>query len=126
MSIVKTITFWSSAARTASTVSSTVYSGEVNRSYTGSTGYASKAQFSLDVTTSSGTAPTMQLEIQKQVGSGSWMTIPELVFLGVTTSAAGPQIINYNQALPANLRAVATMTGTTPSFTFALECELVG
>lgn len=72
----------------------------------------------LDVTAVTGTSPTLDITIEEfDPGSGNWIDTG-LSFTQVT--ATGSQRVVHNPVLSAQHRAVWTIGGTTPSFTFSL------
>ena len=94
------------------------------------------AVFSLDITAASGTTPTLDITIErKDVASGKYNAIPGAAFAQKTTTGQDELVIYPGVAETANesvsdilstvLRAVATIGGTTPSFTFSLGASLI-
>lgn len=90
-------------------------------------GAFSKAIFTLDVSAASGTTPTLDVTIQGlDVLSGKWrivVTFPQQT----AASPASPLANNSTLFQSANIdyqvyRAVWTIGGTTPSFTFSINC----
>jgi len=95
------------------------------------------ARFHLDVTAASGTTPTLDVKLQaKDPISGKYFDIPGAVFTqktGVITDdlTVYPGIAEtanetVSDIIPQVFRAVATIGGTTPSFTFSLAATFVG
>lgn len=90
----------------------------------------------LDITAVSGTTPTLDVKVQyKDPVSAAYVDIPSAAFAQKTatgtdslllypgiTSTANRQILTV---LSRTWRAVATIGGTTPSFTFSLGCSYV-
>lgn len=119
------ITILSSAARTATTNSN-------QQGFQGDN--AVGAIFHLDITAVSGTTPSMTVKIQGQNPvSGSWYDIPGAAFAAKTAAATDTLVVHPSvttavgqasaQVIPRVFRAVATITGTTPSFTFSLAAQ---
>lgn len=74
----------------------------------------------LHVTAASGTTPSMTVKFQDSGDGTNWVDIPSGAFTAAT--AAGSQRLVLNNV--GNLvRAVATITGTTPSFTFRVTAQ---
>lgn len=120
-----TATIFASAARTATANS------------TDQTNYNARgALLTLDITAASGTTPTLDITIEaKDPVSSFYIAILSAAFAQKTTtgqdslllypgitSSANRQILTV---LPRVWRAVATIAGTTPSFTFSLGCSYV-
>lgn len=81
-------------------------------------GYSEATAF-LDVTAASGTSPTLDVKFQtKDALSGKWFDIAGLVMTQKT--AVGTEIKSVASGLGSAIRAVYTIAGTTPSFTFSL------
>lgn len=119
-------TIFSSAARTSTENSSAVDSP---RGFRG-------VVLHLDVTAASGTTPTLDVKIQGQdTLSGNWFDLPGASFTQKTTTGSDELYIypgtaetaneKVSYSLPNNFRAVATIGGTTPSFTFSLGASFV-
>lgn len=89
-------------------------------------GYNSAA-FSLEVGAVSGTSPTLDVKIQESAdGSTNWADVSGAAFTQVT-AANNSQILRVEglgTSRKRYLRAVATIAGTSPSFTFACEALL--
>lgn len=94
------------------------------RTATGSTGSLSgygvtktlRAQ--LDVTAASGTSPTLNVIIEDSLDGGTtWNTVGTFT----QRTAAGREVINITTPFSPLLRVSWTITGTTPSFTFAVD-----
>ena len=104
-------TLLASAARTASVNGAVVVTSDVNNAFV-----------TLNVTAVSGTVPTLDVKIQgSDDGGTTWFDIPNATF--TQKVAAGSQAIQINTFSDA-IRAVATIAGTTPSFTFAVKAVL--
>ena len=104
-------TLFASAARTASVNGAAVATADVNNAFV-----------TLNVTAVSGTAPTLDVKIQGTDDGGTiWFDIPNAVFTQkVATGSQAIQINTFSDVI----RAVATIGGTTPSFTFAVKAVL--
>lgn len=96
----------SSAARTASGNSGVL------------TGYgdASTLRALLAVTAVSGTTPSMTVLIEDTLDGTNWFTIGTFA----AKTATGVEVINVTAPFAERLRVSWAITGTTPSFTFAL------
>lgn len=121
------VTVFASAARTA-----TVNSADIT------TKGARGARLHLEVTAVSGTSATLDVKLQAKVGgvyidiagaafsqklqAGGAVTDELVVFPGVAETANE----SVSDVLPLVWRAVATITGTTPSWTFALMAAPIG
>ena len=118
-------TVFASAARTTTTNSSDI------------TNYNARgARFTLDITAASGTSPTLDVKMQmKDTLSGKYVDIASAVFAQKTTTGTDELILypgvaetaneSVSDILPRVYRAVATIAGTTPSFTFTLTANYV-
>jgi hypothetical protein len=95
----------------------------VNGSAVDTSGYNSAAVV-LEVGAVSGTNPTLSVKIQESAdGSTGWTDVDGAVFTQVT-SANNSQILRVEglgTSRQRYLRAVATLGGTSPNFTFAVE-----
>lgn len=119
------ITLLASAARTATANTA----DQTNYNHRG-------AVFTLDVTVVSGTTPTLDVKIQAlDTLSGKYADIPGAAF-AQKTAANTSQLVVYpgvaetanvsvSDVLPRKFRAVCTIAGSTPSFTFSLGAALV-
>lgn len=117
------ITVFPSAARTATANSA----DKGSENFQGGT-------FVLDITAVSGTTPSMTVKIQHKDGvSGQYIDIPGCVFAAKTATGTDSLQLFSGITPAANrsvagilgdeFRAVATITGTTPSFTFSLSLD---
>jgi len=90
----------------------------------------------LDITAASGTTPTLDVKIQgKDAISGSYYDIAGAAFAQQTTTGTADLTIypgvaetanvSVSDIIPRDWRAVATIGGTTPSFTFSLGAAVV-
>jgi hypothetical protein len=120
------MTIFTSAARTvtANSVEFTLPQGKLG------------GVFFLNITASSGTTPTLDVKFQVlDPVSGVWHDITGAAFSQKTSTGADSLTIYPGIAAAANdtvsyplggaVRAVATIAGTTPSFTFSLSGELI-
>ena len=74
----------------------------------------------LNVTAHSGTTPTLDIKFQDSPDGGTtWFDIASGAFTQVTTVDGKSRLVVSNVA--AKVRAVATLGGTTPSYTFTLD-----
>lgn len=120
------LTVFSSAART-----STANSADITN-YNGRS-----VKFVLDVGTVTGTSPTLDVKIQgKDTLSGTYQDITGAAFTQKTSStstddltiALGITIVanrSISNVVPRIFRAVATIAGTSPSFTFSLSANVI-
>lgn len=87
--------------------------------------------FFLNVTAASGTTPTLDIKIQAKCNlTGIYYDIPGAAFTQKTTATTDFLVVSdgvtvsankaVSHPLPTYFRAVATIGGTTPSFTFSL------
>lgn len=115
---MRNVTVFPSAARTATANSDDMFFG---------TGYVGSIALFLDVTAASGTTPTLDVKLQAKKGDGTYFDIPGGTFAQKT--AAGTESKNFplvvamaaaSEPTTHVFRAVATIGGTTPSFTFSL------
>lgn len=102
-----------------------VATSTVNGSSVDTLGYNSAA-FVLEVGAVSGTSPTLDVKIQESADASSWTDVPGATFTQVT-AANNSQILRVDglgTSRKRYLRAVATIAGTSPSFTLAVEALL--
>jgi len=120
------IVLFSSAARTA-----TANGADTKNDY------AKGVVLFLDITAASGTSPTLAVKLQsKDDLSGAYVDVPGVSFATKTGTGSSsltlyPGIaetanISVSGILSRDFRAVATIGGTSPSFTFSLNAELIG
>ncbi len=95
-----------SAARTTSSTSAAL-SGY---------GASTTLRVQVDVTAASGTAPTLDVVIQDSLDGTTFNTIGTFA----QKTAASREVINITVPFSETLRVSWTVTGTTPSFTFAV------
>jgi hypothetical protein len=108
-----------SAARTAT------FNGEDFADLSGSNG-----MFVLNITAVSGTTPTLDIKLQLKVAAGLYIDIPGAAFAQKTATGTDYLIVHpaitvvankaVSQCLGDVIRAVSTIGGTTPSFTYTL------
>lgn len=90
----------------------------------------------LDVTAASGTTPTLDVKLQRYDSvSSSWVDVPGAAFAQQTTTGTNELTVYPGVGETANVavsdhlgsyyRAVATIGGTTPSFTFSLAGQVL-
>lgn len=80
------------------------------------------ASIVLDSAAGTGTSPTMTVKIQDSAdGSSGWADISGATFTQVTTTASLQKIGVDVDACAGYIRAVATIGGTTPSFTASVN-----
>jgi hypothetical protein len=120
MTIKHRVTIFASAARTA-----TANSADQNSSG------AKGVHLVLDITVATGTTPTLDVKVQrKDAESGKYVDIPGAAFAQKTTNGIDDLVVypgiaetanrSVSDVLSEEWRAVATIGGTTPSFTFSL------
>jgi len=73
----------------------------------------------LSVTASSGSSPTLDVKFQDTPNGTLWFDIAGASFTQVTGSTSS-QIVSATRKFGRKIRAVATIGGTTPSFTFSV------
>ena len=118
-------TVFTSAARTTTTNSADL------------TNYSARGvRLTLDITAASGVVPTLDVKIQaKDTLSGAYVDIAGAVFTQKTATGTDELVIypgiaetaneSVSDIIPRAWRAVATIAGTTPSFTFSLGAAYV-
>lgn len=90
----------------------------------------------LNISAASGTTPTLDLKVQLyDKTSGAYMDIPSAAFAQKTTTGSDSLVIypgiaetanrSVSDVIPRNWRVVATIAGTTPSFTFSLGVSYI-
>lgn len=100
--------FAGSAARTATGAGATQVAN---------TGDAEAMRVQLNVTAASGTTPNLVVLIEDTLDGTNWNTIGTFA----AKTAAGREVINITTPFADKVRASWTVTGTTPSFTFAID-----
>lgn len=120
---------------TATTVTSTQTGSAVAtqtgayKTYPGTQAQPKRMKVFLDVTTSTGTSETLDLIVQGQhTTSGTWFTLApeqcEATLAWAQVTAPTTQYRDFVGPIPPNLRAVGTVGGTTPTFSFAVDALL--
>lgn len=71
----------------------------------------------LHVTAVSGTSPSMTVKFQDSGDGTNWVDIPSAAFTAATATGSQRLVVSNVGTL---VRAVATVSGTTPSFTFSV------
>lgn len=106
-----TLTLIASSARTTSTTSDTAEVGDKGT-----------LRLDLDITAVSGTAPRLhvQIETRKAYGSGTWRVVDAFEIASAVSSQRRTM-----SGCDRFVRAVCTLSGTSPSFTFSLTGESV-
>ncbi len=85
------------------------------------TDYEGVATVLLTSAAGTGTTPTLDVKLQDSPDNSTWTDIPGATFTQVTNAAASEQVKAVDvQAANKFIRAVATIAGTTPSFTCAV------
>ena len=90
----------------------------------------------LDITASAGTTPTLDITLERyDPASATWVAIPGAAFAQKVTTGADELILHPSMTAAANtvvkeplggqIRAVSTIAGTSPSFTFTLGGQLL-
>lgn len=119
-------TVFSSAARTATANSDQQDTPDDKRG----------AIFYLNISAASGTTPTLDIKLQgKDPASGNWFDIQNASFAQKTAAGTDSLLVypgavetanrRVSNVLPNDWRAVATIAGTSPSFTFSLGVSFV-
>ena len=108
---VDILTLFGAAARTAS----------ANGTGVDALDYEGKAQVILTSTAGTGTSPTLAMKLQDSDDNSSFSDVAGATFTQVTNAAAAMEGIGVDlNATKRYLRAVATIGGTSPSFTCAV------
>lgn len=84
---------------------------------------AERAHFLLEVTAVSGTTPSMALTVEWSHDGTTWFPAATPDTLGAAVTAAVKRVHSLEVKAPF-CRIVWTITGTTPSFTFAIHAHL--
>lgn len=103
---------FASSARTATATSGAENSSNYNALYA-----------VLDITAVSGTTPTLDVKFQTSVDGSVWVDIASGAFSQKTATGTDKLEIS---GIARYLRVVATIGGTTPSFTFSLKVSVKG
>lgn len=115
-----TLQVFASAART-STANSSDFENRTSRG----------VRLFLDITAASGTTPTLDVKVQsKDTETGKYVDLPGGAFAQKTTTGTDDLVIypgvaetanrSVSDVLSRDWRVVATIAGTTPSFTFSI------
>ena len=107
-----TETLVASAARTASG----------NSAALGGFGFTKTIRAQLDVTAASGTTPTLDVVLEDTIDGTNFYTIGTFI----QKVATGREVINITAPFSDTVRVRWTVTGTTPSFTFAVAVYTEG
>ena len=121
----------------SSTIETAVLSGTFTASANGAdfTNYdAARGYFFLNITAASGTTPSLTLKLQAKCDTtGVYYDVPGAAFAAKTAAGSDMLVVKpgvaavanqaVSQPVPSTFRWVATITGTTPSFTFTLHYE---
>ncbi len=78
--------------------------------------------FFLNVSAASGTIPTLNVKIQDSPNGTDWYDLPSMAFTQATGVTS--QRLSFAGPLGLYVRAVQTIGGTTPSFTYSLDAIL--
>ena len=86
--------------------------------------YGDKANFLLDVTTVSGTTPSMTLTVEWSHDGTTWFpaATPDTLGAAITANTKRVHTVDIKGRF---CRVVWTISGTTPSFTFAIHLHLL-
>lgn len=113
---------------------SAAYTATTNKNFST---YSSRGGIlTLDITAVTGTTPSMTVKLQhRDQLSGQYVDIPGAAFAAKTTTGTSTLVVYPGATVAANasistifgdeVRAVATISGTTPSFTFTLSFDEV-
>jgi hypothetical protein len=71
----------------------------------------------LNVTAVSGTTPSLTIKVQDSADGTTWYDVPSAAFTAVTATGQQRLVVN---SIGNFVRAVSTVSGTTPSFTASL------
>jgi len=75
----------------------------------------------LDSAAGTGTSPTLNVKLQDSADNSTFADVTDATFAQVTTTASTTKISVNTNDLRRYVRAVATIAGTTPSFTCAVS-----
>ena len=123
--VTKVETLFASAARTASANGSAVTTSLRTGAITNdNVGFTRHAMVFLDTTAVSGSSPTLDFKLEGRVtGSDNWLDLTASSAWTQVT-AANEQVRRYEGPLPPEIRGVATIGGSSPSFTFSAKVVL--
>jgi len=81
----------------------------------------SSAEVAVSVTAISGTSPRMSLHVEQKGSDAAsvWVPHPDGTFGDITDAVSTIELTRQLKNLSSNLRLVAVISGTTPSFTFS-------
>lgn len=79
-------------------------------------GAAASLRVQLDVTAASGTSPSLTVLVEDTLDGTTWNTVGTFA----AKTAVGREVINITSLFSDRLRVRWTISGTTPSFTFAV------
>ena len=99
---------------TSATTSTSTGSGIDIRDYIG------RMAIMLDADNNSGTTPTMDVKIQESADDSTYSDISGATFTQVTTTASFQQIALDVDSTKRYIRAVSTLAGTSPSYTYSI------
>lgn len=85
------------------------------------TDYEGMAEVMLDSAAGTGTSPTQDVKLQDSADNSTFADITGATFTQVTTTASQQKISVDLSKARRYVRAVTTIGGTTPSFTFAVS-----
>ncbi len=89
--------------------------------------YGGRAKARLKSAAGTGTTPTLAVKLQDSPDNSTWTDITGATFTGLTDAAAGNEDINVDLDVAERyIRAVATIGGTNPSFTYGVDLIAAG
>lgn len=83
--------------------------------------YSGDVAVVLDSAAGTGTSPTLDVKLQDSADNSTFADITSATFTQVTGTAAQQKIVINKDAAKRYVRAVATIGGTSPSFTFSVN-----
>lgn len=83
--------------------------------------YVGTMQLLLDAGTATGTTPTLDVKIQDSDDNSTFADVTGKAFTQVTTVASRQQMVIDTNAVRRYIRAVSTLTGTTPVYPVSLQ-----
>lgn len=75
----------------------------------------------LDSAAGTGTTPTLDVKIQDSADNSTFADVSGATFTQLTTTAGREKIVINSNSTARYVRAVATIAGTSPSFTFSVN-----
>jgi len=128
MHTTKLVTLLASATRTTTATGTAVGTGLSTKAVTGSTdGPTRHMQVFQSIGTVSGTTPTEDLTIEgSNDGGTTYFTLTAASAWTQVTASTSKQVRRYEGPIPALIRAVATIGGTTPSYGTLAVTALLG